>query len=81
MIQKGKMVSKILLLILAVSVLVTSMALTAFAASDANYTVDANGKLTKIMPKAYVWDSGISLSIPSAINGKNIQSIGPKVIS
>ncbi len=76
MIQKGKMVSKILLIILAVSVLVTSMTLTAFAATDATYTVDSNGKLTKIMPKAYLWDNGISLSIPG-----DVKSIGSNVIT
>lgn len=78
MIQKGKTVSKILLIILAVSVLVTSMVTTAAAASDAKYTIDSNGKLTSVKPDVKIigYSEKIALSIPS-----NVKSIGSNVIT
>lgn len=78
MIQKGKMVSKILLIILAVSVLVTSMVTTAAAVSNAKYTIDSNGKLTSVKPDVKVlgYSEQIALSIPS-----NVKSIGSNVIT
>lgn len=78
MIQKGKMVSKILLIILAVSVMITSVVITATAASNATYTIDSNGKLTAVKPevKVFGYSETLSLSIPS-----NVKSIGSNVIT
>ncbi len=78
MIMKGKMVSKILLIILTVSMMLTSVVITASAASNATYTVDSNGKLTAVKPdiKVFGYSEQISLSIPS-----NVKSIGSNVIT
>lgn len=78
MIQKGKAVSKILLIISIVSLIITSVTTSAFAASDAKYTIDSNGKLTSVQPdiKVFGYSDSISLIIPS-----NVKSIGSNVIS